>query len=73
MRYPYKARGGGQNKIDPSPSYFPQKCSDWAEISQKVVKQKLFEKKIYWPDVNFDIKNADFRDAAPEICPLRES
>ena len=31
-----------QTNFDPPP-YFPQKCFDWAEIFQKVVKQKLFE------------------------------
>ena len=33
--------GGGVNF---DPPYFPQKCSDWAEIFQKVVKRKFFEK-----------------------------
>ena len=61
------------------PLYFPQKCSDLAEIFQKVVKQKLFEKqknKIIVLTSTFDVsdvKNADFRDAATEICPLRKS
>ena len=49
--YPYLIGGG----VNFDPPYFPQKCSDWAEIFQKVVKRKFFEKqkKNYWPDVIF--------------------
>ena len=45
----------GLGGVNFDPPYFPQKCSDWAEIFQKVVKRKFFEKqnKNYWPDVIF--------------------